>query len=187
MSDWFERRKVALLIGLVGFVALGLGIFVSRTSEEGGKVEIVQATASSSSEIWIDVAGAVSKPGVYRLAAGSRVVNGIEAAGGLTKEADIDWLEKNVNKAQELNDGYKLYFPRINEANTPGVTNSENSDVISINSATSRQLEDLPGVGPATAEKIIAGRPYGKLEELLERKMVGQKVWEQIKDKINLW
>jgi competence protein ComEA len=124
---------------------------------------------------------------VYRLDLGSRIDKALQTAGGLTGEADRGWVEKNVNKAQMVVDGYKLYIPKKNQDGLNLQVAGLQSRATSINSGSQNDLESLPGIGPVTAQKIISGRPYTRLEELTERKIVGQKVWESIKDQISLW
>jgi competence protein ComEA len=174
-------------VGLVvGLTLLGAGVFVWKSGVEP-EVEIIKAESmEETSMLVVDVEGAVEKPGVYSLKNGSRIEDAVNIAGGMSVKADVRWVELNVNRAQILTDGYKLYIPKLGEtgvmeANVKGVSN-----LINVNSGTSAQLESLPGVGPVTATKIIQGRPFGKVEELLDKKIVGKKVYEQIKSLISL-
>ncbi len=108
--------------------------------------------------IMVDVAGAVVEPSVVELPEGSRVFEAIERAGGLTAEGDTSM----INQAEILSDGQKIYIPTKQE-----VKNAENKGEFSVNSGSGKQglinintadstaLQELPGVGPATAEKII--------------------------------
>lgn len=184
------KKKAALVLAGVSVIVLGIGVFIIKAGEFESKVRIsgqtVNSAASGSSDVWVDVTGAVNSPGVYRLALGSRIKDAIEAAGGLSEDVDGIWVGKNLNRAQIITDGYKLYLPSINEANITHV-NSDNSSVISINYSTKKELESLPGIGPVTADKIINNRPYMRVEELVEKKIVGEKVWTSIKDMIQLW
>lgn len=184
------KKKAALVLAGVSVIVLGIGVFIIKAGEFESKVRIsgqtVNSAASSSGDVWVDVTGAVNSPGVYRLALGSRIKDAIEAAGGLSEDVDGIWVGKNLNRAQIITDGYKLYLPSINEANITHV-NSDNSSVISINYSTKKELESLPGIGPVTADKIINNRPYMRVEELIEKKIVGEKVWTSIKDMIQLW
>lgn len=184
------KKKAALVLAGVSVIVLGIGVFIIKAGEFESKVRIsgqtVNSAASGSSDVWVDVTGAVNSPGVYRLALGSRIKDAIEAAGGLSEDVDGMWVGKNLNRAQIITDGYKLYLPSINEANITHV-NSDNSSVISINYSTKKELESLPGIGPVTADKIINNRPYMRVEELIEKKIVGEKVWTSIKDMIQLW
>lgn len=131
---------------------------------------------------------------MYKLVTDSRVIDALEAAGGLTDQADTEWVDKYLNKSAKVSDGQKIYVPRnsendqISNSKLQTSSNSQNTNsIININTAGSRELEALPGVGPVTAEKIIAGRPYGNIEELIGKKIVSQKIFDQIKGQISVW
>ncbi|OGD08431.1 hypothetical protein A2397_00625 [Candidatus Amesbacteria bacterium RIFOXYB1_FULL_44_23] len=176
---------------LVGLVLLGAGVFVWKTENEP-EIEVIKGASVESNPgtsqklLVIDVEGAVLRPGVYELKEGSRISDALNIAEGLAADADVKWVERSINKAQVLTDGYKLYIPRIGENSVTEANVTSVSNIISINSGSVDQLEKLPGVGPVTAGKIIGGRPFGKLEELTEKKIVGKKVFEQIKPLISL-
>lgn len=146
--------------------------------------------------IKVDVEGAVDRPGLYDLPFGARVEDAIIAAGGLTMEADSETFGKVMNRAMKLVDGGKIFVPKINEnvtsdSKTSHIINQidegkSQNGLISINYASQSELESLPGVGPVTASKIIANRPYQTLEELVTKKTVGQSVFQKIKDLIAL-
>jgi competence protein ComEA len=186
MKEWLEKKKWAMAIGLVGLIFIGIGVFVQKSGGLDKEVKVIVEQNNQVETIWVDVAGAIKNPGVYKLPKGARIISVIEASGGITSDADAEWINKNVNKAEVVSDGYKLYIPgKIAKADSTeefGVTG-----VISINSASITQLDELPGIGPATATKIISGRPYIKLEDLVDRKIIGVNVWTQIKDKVSLW
>lgn len=133
--------------------------------------------------IVVDIEGAVQKPGVYSLPVEARLQDGLIAAGGLSKEADREKVARNLNLASRLTDGAKIYIPYKGES----VLGGESSSLININSATESQLDILPGIGEVTAEKIITNRPYGAISELVEKKIVGKKVFDDIKDKITVF
>jgi len=154
----------------------------------------VNSTAWSEerAKIVIHITGAVNKPGVYELSEGDRVKDAISAAGGASSDADLT----NINLAQKLRDEDKIYVPRIGEFENleqtsgniiPGINPSE-AGKIDINSADIAQLDSLPGIGPATAQKIIDYReqngPFKTIEELKNVSGIGDKKFEDIKDKI---
>ncbi len=130
------------------------------------------------------VSGAVQSPGVYRLPPDSLVVDAIEKAGGESDEADL----VAINLAHPLADGEQIYVPTREETTTspapivPAVKtiaggaspNDAHSSPIDINTATEEELESLPGIGPAMAQRIIEGRPYGAVEDLLNVKGIGE-------------
>ena len=105
----------------------------------------------------IDVAGAVRRPGLYRLRSGSRIDDAIAAAGGATAKAQLD----TVNLAAPIADGEQVVVPRRGAAGMAGASasapaaGSSPSAPLDLNSATLEQLESLPGIGPVTAQKIL--------------------------------
>ncbi|HXS15361.1 MAG TPA: helix-hairpin-helix domain-containing protein [Candidatus Saccharimonadales bacterium] len=128
---------------------------------------------------------------MYRLSSLSRVQEALIASGGLSGDADRDYVAKHINMATKLIDGGKVYIPKIGEIEVQTADSGTSSDVlgsitaqIDINSASSDVLESLPGVGAVTAQKIIAGRPYSSVEELQTKKVVNKKVYDEIKDKV---
>lgn len=197
LTELFSKLKIELLVGIVGLFLVIVGIFAfTLGGNRSSEIEIIPATASAgqaSSVILVDVAGAVAAPGVYKLDANARVGQAIEAANGLTADADHDWLAKSLNLAARLSDGAKIYIPRVGEnVKSPTTTTFQggivaNSSTINLNSASQAELEALPGIGPVTAGKIINGRPYSAIEELLTRKIVGKSVYEKIKDKVSIY
>jgi competence protein ComEA len=147
-------------------------------------------------EIVVDVAGAVERPGLYRLAAGSRLGEAIAIAGGYSVAVDLDLAARRLNLAERLADGAKVHVPRRGEEPAPTAAPSSpttptggTGGLIDVNSADQRQLETLPGIGPVTAGKIIAAReeaPFGSVDELLARKVVGASTFEKIRELISV-
>ena len=190
--------KVPLILSSVGILlfVIAIAMFIRTQKATGGSVvfEIGQKEGSSSAAIRIDVAGAVVHPGVFEFPYGSRIQDALDRAGGLTHQADSNWVEKNLNRAAKLVDGGKVYVPTIGEntSNKSNVTNMTNTTstlgvttgLVNINSASQAELEALPGVGPVTAGKIIAGRPYGSIEELKTKKALGDALFDKLKDLI---
>lgn len=143
----------------------------------------------------VDVSGAVQQPGLYTLPPGSLVADAITAAGGPAPDADLDRL----NKAMALLDGSQVYVPRTAEvapapllnlapAPTPETSAAApGPDVrVNINTATLEELDTLPGVGPATAQRIVDGRPYSTIEDLMRVKGIGQATFDKLKEHITV-
>lgn len=170
-------------------VSLGVLVWKINRSETGTKIEFlheeVAGEATEAGSLMVDVEGAVISPGVYKLPPAGRVAQAIAQAGGLASDADRDWVQKYLNQAEKIKDGMKIFIPSVN--NQLPITNDQSNSKININTAGEGELDTLPGVGPVTAKKIMAGRPYGRAEELLEKKIVTAKVWDQIKELIGVW
>jgi len=133
----------------------------------------------------VEVAGAVRNPGVYSLPLGSRVADAIKAAGGYSSDVDPRQAESQLNLAAVVADAQAIHVPRRGEgaaAATPAQSGSHPSasaGILDLNTATAEQLDTLPGVGPVTAQKIIASRekqPFRKVDDLVARKIVAASV-----------
>jgi len=142
-------------------------------------------TSLLTDEIVVDVAGAVARPGLHRLAAGDRVGDAIEAAGGFAPRVDLAETSRVLNLAQPLTDGTKVLVPELGfDRSSPRIADDGRID---INRADQAQLETLPGIGPVTARKIIDARAsarFDAVKELRGRGLVGESVYAQIKDMV---
>lgn len=179
---------------LVGLMVIGGVLILWGLVGSGGKkaedVEYLTGDIGDNEEmIWVDVAGAVEKPGVYELEKGSRVKDALVAAGGLSEIAKREYLEKVINMAAEVVDGEKIYIPRqgTDDGEVLGGSDDNLGGLIDINSASVSELDTLWGIGDKTAKKIIDNRPYGKVEELLEKGVLKSNVYEEIKDKVSVY
>src|SRR3989338_5567183 len=119
-SEWLERFRTEIVLALVGLTFIGFGVFLWRTDGNNEtKLEIISsndvASPESKAKIMVDMAGAVKNSGVVEMNFGDRVDQAIAAAGGLADEADLEWLDKNLNRSEKLKDGMKIYVPRVGE------------------------------------------------------------------------
>jgi competence protein ComEA len=207
-----SRRQLALdVAGLAVVLFLGaryLGHGASREeaaggpSGSGGQIRIERA---GSGPVIVHVAGAVRKPGVYRLAGGARVADAVERAGGATRRADLG----GVNLAAKLEDGRQIVVPvRARQAGASGgpvgssaaggATASDGlaagagpaAAPVNLNTATPEQLDTLPGVGPATVQKILEYRQqhggFGSVEELGQVSGIGEKRLAALRDQVQV-
>ena len=151
----------------------------------------IAVPASGGSELVVEIVGAVRRPGVYRLEHGSRIGDLVDAAGGYNAQVDVDRTSRDLNLAALLADGNQVRVPSRSDAvaaGPPGATGDVPpaggpADLIDINVATSAELEELPGIGPATAAKIIAAReeqPFASVDELRSRGVLGEKTFEKV-------
>jgi competence protein ComEA len=157
-------------------------------------------------DLVVDVQGAVPQPGVHHLAAGSRVADAIAAAGGYGPRVDAERAGRELNLAAQLHDGDRVLVPSRDDP--PGTSGSGSTGdggaggggagtsrgsgagaLVDLNHATASELDALPGVGPVTAQKIIAAReeqPFATIEALRDRKVVGSAAFEKLKDLVTV-
>lgn len=204
MGNWIERNRGFVLVTLINLTVVG-GLFFWMQRPAPAPIEVVppQPTPSPTLQstatplpLRVHVTGAVLHPDVYWLRPGSIVKDAIGAAGGAADDADL----VRINLAQELHDQERLYVPRVGESDAPPpVTGGEPtppigelapSHKININTATAAELDTLPGIGPAFAQRIIdyrdANGPFQSIEEIILVSGIGNATYDKIKDLITL-
>ena len=184
-----QENKIAVSLGGIGLLSLGYGLIASSPQVSQPEIIIQEEIREEDAGglIVVDVSGAVTKPGVYELESDARMRDVVRVSGGIKEDADQAYIAKNINLAQKVNDGEKVYIPFANEQVLAGNSSSTQAQgKISINSSDLSTLETLPGVGPVTAGKIISNRPYQSLEDLVTKKSVGQSLFDKIKDQISM-
>ena len=189
-SSRFFQDRILVGLAILAAIFIGVGIYLSLPRQESSQIRVLEEPQEGSIEVVVDVSGAVVKPGVYKLPAGARVSDAIGEAGGFAPTADSEFISKGINLAQKVSDGAKIYIPKKGETVQGASSGSSLTSItgkININSASQSQLESLPAIGPVTAGKIIAGRPYSAIDDLLAKKIVGQKTFEKIKGAISVF
>ncbi len=194
----------AAIVGavLIGGVALVVAMGGSGGATIEGPATVGGSLAPETGEpafgaIVVDVAGAVANPGLYQLATGARVGDAIDAAGGFGPRVDVDRVGRELNLAATLDDGDQVRVPSRDDPTTApgggasggsggsgGNNGSGGGALVNLNTASQSELEELPGIGPVTAEKIIAAReeaPFRTVDELRERGLVGEKTFEDLR------
>lgn len=182
-------------VGIDGAASLGAG-----TVDEGGSSSSSSVPASRTLLV-VEVGGAVARPGVYRLAAGSRIGDAIEAAGGYGARVDAAAADRALNLAAPLKDGDEVHVPSRDDARASGGPDgaatgsggggagSGPGGLVDLNRATAAELDALPGIGPATAAKIIAAReqqPFAAVDDLGSRKVLGSATLAKIRDLVTV-
>lgn len=177
-----------VVLAVVACLGLGVAYAVLRVRTPAPvPVTVVEPspTATPLPLIVVDVGGAVARPGVAHLMYGARVGDAIAASGGVTPDADLS----SLNRAALLRDGARVYVPRLGEIAPAGSLGSASEDKIDLNHATAAELEQLPGVGPATAGRIVRSRdqrPFAKIDDLASRGLVTARVLADIRELLTL-
>jgi len=194
-----DRIAAAALAVAIAAVALGGWLVLgSGGAPQPSVAALVDPFASGSGAVAsatlgrlvVDVEGAVARPGVFELPAGSRVADAIAAAGGYTAQADVVAAAAQVNLAAELRDGQQVIVPAIGvAAGGGGAGGGSAGGLVNLNTATPDALDGLPGIGPVTVDKIVAARterPFATLEELVTRKVLTKAQLDKIRDLVTL-
>lgn len=188
---------VVLLMPTAGSTADDVGFLAVSPVPSGSPAP---SMASPPSTIVVDVAGAVTRPGLVELSGGARIGEAIAAAGGYAPDADLD-AAAAINLARVLADGEQVRVPRIGEtsasvASTPatagdgtagpgGGGGGSGGGLVNLNTATPEQLEALPGIGPVTVQKIVAARqerPFASLDDAVQRGVIHRGQLEDIRE-----
>ena len=177
--------SLSLLSAVITLLSIfKLNNFASPSPQDNSQIKLTKST-SLSRTITVDVEGAITKPGVYELKDNSRLLDAIKKGEGLNEEADRYLIAKTFNLAKKLADEEKIYLPFLSERDSNFLT-GDISTLVSINSASSSQLELLPNIGPVRATKIIDNRPYSNLEELVSKKILGEGTYNKLINLISL-
>ena len=196
-ESWSLAVKGAVIAGVL-FLLVGVGGLLPKKEEavEESEAMVTTVMAEKTEEnttleavIFVDIKGAVKKPGVYQMKAGDRVKDAIDAAGGLTAEAD----SQKVNLAQRVEDQMVIVVPKVGEeaeAIPAGATSKEvaKEGKVNINTATVEELKTLKGVGEKKAEAIIEYRKkngsFKTKEDLMKVRGIGKKLFESFEERI---
>lgn len=173
--------SLASIVGIIKLSAFGSN-YQAKSKEPTVKL---QRSTFTNTAIVVDIEGAVEKPGVYELPNRSRLLTALKKAGGLSVGADRYLIAKNFNLAKKLSDEEKIYLPFLEERDQ-NILGVYHSTLTNINTASISQLELLPGIGPARAQKIIDNRPYQQLEELITKKILGEGTYAKLVELISL-
>jgi competence protein ComEA len=239
ISNFYKKNLLLCLLGI--FVLGGLTVFIITEKRVDGEFVLEGGAEEKQSDIneltekkiFVDLSGAVNKPGVYELDHGSRVSDLLILGGGFTSEASASWVSRSLNLSKILEDSTKIYVPfewefyfpetykisktvnknyaadeksgsvsgisgsvdQGSEVDMTDISDGGNSDTsdgsgvgengkINVNTASSSELDSLPGIGPAYAEKIISNRPYEDITDFESKSGLYKSTVENIKELI---
>jgi len=195
-----DRKRLVKVLSVAAILLMALILRIHGANKADVTVETQEATLTDTSEqtdgpdsynkiIFVDLAGAVVKPGVYEVTSDTRLFRVIEMAGGLTEEADTN----SVNQASFVQDGEKIIIPSKSDQASVSAETSQTPVVdptlglININIASKEELTTLNGIGDVMAERIIeyrASNRFKNKEDIMSVKGIGTGIYEKIKDKI---
>jgi competence protein ComEA len=201
MDHSLTRYRPYIVMMLLFIIVLIGTVYVLRRPESTPATIVIvthsprpSATVAS---ILVDVRGAVNKPGVYSLAAGSRLQDALTLAGDALPNADT----RSLNLARKINDGEQIYVPLQGEipptvpsasgkSDTKSAATPTRAGKLNLNTATLQELDTLPGIGPVTAQAIIDYRnqngAFKKIDDVKKVRGIGDSLYNQIKDLITL-
>ena len=174
--------KLTLVIAATVTIALSLLYLALRSASSSPVLEVkVPDAPATDGVLKVYITGAVARPGVYQAQAGDRYGDALALAGGPTEDAE----PLAVNLARRVRDEDHIHVPRRGEA---PLTSAAGEPVLDLNTATVAQLETLPGIGPARAQKIVESRgkdgPFTRPDDLVLRKIIPQSMLEPLLERI---
>ena len=194
-------RKRLFIIAALAITVLSVSLYnywqkshVRETAAAGESEESmlpVYPAANSSGSVIVYISGAVVQPGVVSVPADARVIDVVNAAGGLAQGASVS----QVNMAQAVKDGMHIKIPGDTPARRAapklaGADSTNNNNKININTANEKELDKLPGIGPALAGRIVeyrtANGPFKDIADLKKVSGIGANKFEKLKDKVTL-
>ncbi len=161
----------------------------NNSADSAAEVRTPVAVDRQDAATRVYVSGAVQRAGVYKMSGSSRVDDAVKKAGGATSSADLN----SINLAARLRDGQQVVVPEKRKNATSGMGGATPGEadtqvIVSLSSATQSELEQLDGVGPATARKIVEYRQkhggFGSIEDLKEIGGIGEKKFDALKDSV---
>jgi competence protein ComEA len=190
-GDRAVARVAAGALLVIGVAVVAFALLRPSTPSPPPELTLPMASTSASTaapttaaaSLVVHAAGAVVRPGLYRLPPGARVDDLVAAAGGVASDADVD----RINLAALLVDGERVYVPRLGEAvPVAGGDAASSSGPIDLNTANESQLDTLPGIGPATAKAIVderarRGGRFTSVDDLLNVRGIGPAKLEQLR------
>ena len=186
----FAKIKFLIILALTVSAVVGMvlapNFYVDQT--EGGIRFLGTAPAEGSLRQRIAyIAGAVNSPGVYEINEETRISDLVQMAGGFTEKVDANFVSSSINLAKLVADEDQVFIPELGQnGSTNSLPATATTGLISLNNASISELDSLPGVGQATAEKIIAARPFTSIDQLLNVSGIGESKYNDLKTRVTL-
>lgn len=193
------------VLAVVAFLAAASGPSDSIVVEPGATASAATAGSSGAGagpeptprRVLVEVSGAVVSPGVYELPEDARIGDAITAAGGLGPRVDAARADRELNLAAPVSDGIEIHVAsRDDPVDAAAVSGPDAprspaaaASLVDVNRATAAELEALPGIGPATAAKILAARderPFATVDELRSRRVLGASTFDKVRELVTV-
>jgi competence protein ComEA len=183
LEEYIKKPFITLIVGVLFGLLLSAVILLISSPPRANAIRILPTATQL--PLTVDVDGAVDQPGIYQLPVNSRINDAILAAGGPLTDANLD----SINRAALLKDGMKIYIPAQGEQIAlDGNSPASPINLININTATQKELEALPGIGPGKAGDIIEYRQnhgdFDTIEDIQNVSGIGESLFQEIKDQI---
>jgi len=214
LSKLWRRFHIEIIIIFISFSCIAVsGYFIysslQATQETTVVAEKINPENKEPGKVTVEVSGQVLYPGVFTLKSGLRIHDAIESAGGLSELAAREFVARNFNLTLLLHDMQKIHVPSYIEIydgifleqdrylsyldNGPdtntALVQQQSPDTkenkVNLNVSSTTDLEDLPGIGPKTAEKIVENRPYSNKDDVLSKKVISDSVMKQIENLVS--
>ncbi len=216
IQEFFIKKPILVWVAIFALVGCGFGFggygiyeLVSTNDQEivttnDISSQVCEQTADFG-QITVYISGAVKNPGVYILQSGNRVIDLLDASGGISHFADVVYVNRQFNMAKQLSDGEQLYIPTKaetekqlavqfetnninawNDKTQSGASVTTTQGPISINTSTKSELMKLSGIGEARATKIIENRPYSSVQELVGKEVLSSSLFKDLESQISL-
>ena len=180
-----------LVTVFIAAASAGIALLITQSRNGSSGVEILLPTATPAPELKVYISGAVARTDVYIMKEGDRLADAIAKAGGITLGAQMDC----VNLAVKVKDEAQYHVPGTGEDCQAGDTAAQGQSpiedgLLNLNTASTEQMESLPGIGPVRARAIVDHRetvgPFRSTEEIMDVHGIGQGIYEGIRDLVSL-
>jgi len=178
-----KNKYFLVLSGIFLLVILFVYFYGDKVIPQAAKVLFTDNTATSDSQpvFYIEVLGQVKNPGVYAMRTPVLVIQAIELAGGLTLDADLEYVHKVIPLSVMVKPEQKIYIPGLTSAGTSSALQDPGVNLVNLNTSSKTELMDIAGVGDVTANKIISIRPISSWDQVQQLPNLSSTTFQEIK------
>ncbi len=195
-SPWLHKKTILVIAvgAMVSIFICFLFFFFFRpintlTPDPNAGKQRTQLHLQTDGAIYVDLSGAVKNPGLYHVFLPARVADVLKQAGGLREDADLKYISEKLDLAKKVKDEEKIYIPFQGQS-LVGFTQDDNAasgmDLLSVNTSSASQLQDLPGISRKKALLIVNNRPYLSLKDFQQKNKLSAGAYQKIENLISL-